>query len=1042
MARTAGLIGCGPSAQEAVGTSGHRPAHSAWSAALGAVLALALGAGALGAEPPPASGAAGSADKATGKPEKDQIVSRPEASGRVVRFFDFEERADPSAANFNPEPVPVGWFRAQHAPPIRERPGFPQANRAGYDTSVAHSGRVSIKLPTSGGSTALRLSGSALPVFPNADYMASAFVRTDGVRDARAFLFAQFLDGSGKPIPGSERRSAPIVSPNAWTPVTVQLSGAYAGAAFVQVELQLLQPELFLPPPVAPEHHVWAEDRAAAAWFDDLGVYQAPKVSLVPGGVDGGTAMIVSREAPPPPLMTATVRDLTGEPMRVKLTLRDLDERVLATDERMLGAGGGQFEWSPKLPRPGWYRADMELYTSDILIGSRRTQFVWARPLDLAALGIPTPTGRQAERFSVAISRFQPGQYASLPELLHATGAGAVTIPLWPAGEEAAEDPAGPLRRAFRAMIDSLLAENKSITLWLSAISGRTAGALRLDPGDPLALVTQGQKDWLPTLRSVLDQYGQRINQWQIGSAQQRDTLLRADLGKRIGGFREILSKLVPGPQLVLPWQAEWGWPGAEAGAALDSLAMTYPVSYSASAATQTVKAWSEQSARSAAGQSRLTVNIETLPLDVYGPRAQAIDLAQRAISLWAALPSEGEGHAAVGGGANASASAGGGGGGRTGANGATAGRVITPRATSLGRMPPRLQLTDPVVFDADGAGVSATALPEASVAVWRSLVTHLAPRRAVGELPAPAGVRCIIFADANPASQSDASSGVTTGALALWAETPEGQGAPITAYLGLGRLHSVDLFGNVTPLEAADAAGKYRIAAREMPVFIEGIDPNLALFIQGFRIEPDFVPAVAAEHEHELVVTNPWPVRVTGEVLLVPPSGTAGQRAWRFTPTSGMPIALGPGETQRLPFAFAFSAAEEAGPRQISAIVKLTADRVYPPLRISAPITIGLRDLELLPTAMLGPTPTGPDVIVTATVVNTGSTTRTLQLDVAAPEHAPQRQPVSNLGPGETAVRRFGFPGSAAGLSGKRVRITLSDADGNERLNKVVAVP
>ncbi len=49
-----------------------------------------------------------------------QDGQRPASAGRIVRAFDFEEQ------DFNPLPVPLGWYRGQEDPDIpRLRPGFP-----------------------------------------------------------------------------------------------------------------------------------------------------------------------------------------------------------------------------------------------------------------------------------------------------------------------------------------------------------------------------------------------------------------------------------------------------------------------------------------------------------------------------------------------------------------------------------------------------------------------------------------------------------------------------------------------------------------------------------------------------------------------------------------------------------------------------------------------------------------------------------------------------------------------------------------------------
>ncbi|MBL8759015.1 MAG: hypothetical protein JNK35_11355 [Phycisphaerae bacterium] len=293
---------------------------------------------------------------------------------------------------------------------------------------------------------------------------------------------------------------------------------------------------------------------------------------------------------------------------------------------------------------------------------------------------------------------------------------------------------------------------------------------------------------------------------------------------------------------------------------------------------------------------------------------------------------------------------------------------------------------------------------------------------------------------DAAPGGAAGAG-GPSRGSLLVWSDGSDAD-AHVTAYLGEGPLRVVDVFGNERALEGGRAGSPQRVAAGVSPVVVEGINEQLALFIEGLSLEPSFVNAVASEHEHWLAVTNPWPVRLTGEVQLAAPEGSRAKSSWRFSPTAPMPIVLGPGERVRLPVTFSFSAAEEAGPTALRAIVRLNAGRAYPAMSLGVPITIGLRDLDLGASVILSPTEAGPDVVVTATVSNTGSRARTMQVETTAGGEASQQQPVSNLGAGETVVRRFVFKDAAGRLSGRRVRVTLVDAEGAERLNRSVVVP
>ncbi len=947
-------------------------------------------------------------------------VRRPEAAGRVVKIFDFEERSDPARPDFNPEPVPRHWVRAQHAPPERDRLGFPLGNKAEYDQTVAHRGKVSIRLPTAGGSTALRLGATLLPVFPNTDYAVTAWVRTQDTRHTRAFLVAQFTDAKGDAIPGAIARSGPLTG-EAWREVVVALPGRWPHAAFVQIELLLLQPEQFEGRAISGKHHVWEQDFQGAAWFDDLCVMQMPRVEL---RASSPVNIGIGRDATTAPTFSLRVQDLTGEAIEAALTLRDVDDRVVATATRALGAGGGRFDWMPTLPAYGWYEATVELLGGGgegqpgVAVGKARCAVIWGPPgggeaqTDGAVQATPsaktTPGGtatdrdiarRVRSRFGLVVNDLHANQDALLDALVDAIGAGRVTIAIpeeterdhgntsGAAGTAKANDSARLER--LRHQVDPLLRERVQVEFRVTGVPDDLARVNDIDPGDPLALFELEPTKWMPAFRDVLDVFGQRVRRWSLGSGRDHATLMRPDLVERLTNVRTGLARSIPGPLLVLPWRADWAWPAAATGSqpAVNGLSVEVPHGLPLASLSDLATQWAAQRGEGVG----LEAVIEPLPEGLYGRRAAAEELAKRAAVLWEALD-----------------------------------------PWKNGGKETALALRQPWEAGASGGAFE----PDATLAAWRTLMSRIGPRRIAGRLPASPGVTCLVLVDA--ASSRD---GPGRGALMLWSDGSDSD-AHITAYIGDHPLREADLFGNDKPLPPGRPGMPRRLAATPTPVFIEGINEHLALFIEGLSLDPNFVDAVASEHEHSLVLKNPWPVRLTGEVQLAPPEGSRVASTWRFSPTAPMPFALGPGESARLPIAFSFSAAEEAGPASIAAIVRLSAGTTYPPMALGVPIRIGLKELELTPSLVLSPTSSGPDVVVTATITNTGTRPRTLHIEALASGIPSQQQPVSNLGPGETVVRRFVLRDAAQQLAGRRVRVTLSDAEGSERLNRSVVVP
>src|ERR1051325_5696625 len=281
---------------------------------------------------------------------EDPHFPRPDTAGRIVKVFTFEE------AKSNPGEVPQNWYRSFDDPGAgRARPGFPSWNKAAlsYTTEggIAFGGVGSVLLPTRGGSTSLIVGQGVLPVFQNADYLISAKVKTDHLAHARAALAARFLDKAGAVIPRSESRSPLTIANDQWQDIRVELTGDFETAAYIQLELQLLQPEQYEPAPapsaqssLPSSHKIWSQDIAGAACFDDIAIVQLPRVEL------STTTPCNIISAPDTPELRLLVRDLTGESLAISVTVLDTDGRPADQLARRIGAGFTSTTWKPRLP--------------------------------------------------------------------------------------------------------------------------------------------------------------------------------------------------------------------------------------------------------------------------------------------------------------------------------------------------------------------------------------------------------------------------------------------------------------------------------------------------------------------------------------------------------------------------------------------------------------------------------------------------------------------------------------------------------------------
>ena len=77
---------------------------------------------------------------------------------------------------------------------------------------------------------------------PAGDYLVTARVRSAKLEHAGARLRGYFLDREGRIIDGSVQQSPRLVSNDGWTRVDLNLAGDFPLAAFLGLEVELVQP--------------------------------------------------------------------------------------------------------------------------------------------------------------------------------------------------------------------------------------------------------------------------------------------------------------------------------------------------------------------------------------------------------------------------------------------------------------------------------------------------------------------------------------------------------------------------------------------------------------------------------------------------------------------------------------------------------------------------------------------------------------------------------------------------------------------------------
>lgn len=928
-------------------------------------------------------------------------ITRPAFSGRITRAFDFEEMYT------NPLPVPKGWIRAQHDPEVpRDRPGFPIWNGAVLDyESPAYSGQGSVYLPTNGGSTSLILRHGELTVFPNADYMISARVRTQGILHARARMVATLIDRAGNDIPGSEVSTKLVRTLGAWDLVNVFVEGTEPSAAFVRVELELLQPEqqprVRKPKPFT----VWEQDFDGGAWFDDVVVAQVPMI-----GLDTGTAgNVVSGEVPP--TLNMTVRDLTGDDLRSFVRVFDASGKLV--DQR--GAVGGADKlgdpWTPALSGFGWYHAVFDVLSgegeSSILVGRRELAFIWQPPKSRGELVGGFGAKRMVPEESLFVLRsssMEPNLLTCLPDLAEMTGVKHVEMRVWD-GKSVAED---MLKGSVLLnSIDRAIGMGIELSFSLSEVPAELADQAAIDQDAIFKLLLEHEPIVMPLLGPLMDRYGQQITDWRLGSGVNENDGER--LVGEIEGIASLVDPYIPGAVLGVGWAMDRPFESNVLKSSV-RLLVEDDASFPDDAIPDMIEQWSQ--ARGSMGQAE---GVDSSRLSVVH-RAYQIDEGRTGSeSVWSRVGWLG----------------------RRAINSWWASKLMSPGNDEM-----EIVLSDPWVVE---KGQRGRVMPGPELLVWRTLVDYLGGRSAVEELSFEPGVRMLLCSGMEGGDES------SNGALVVWLDKPMLDTTMIELPLSRGGVEVVDLFGNVSSVELEYETELnlpvHRVEVTRTPQIITGVNTKLVQFLASIRLSPDRFEATTGMHKHELVMKNPWPFSIRGRVYIVEPGGysvpgaNTVDRAWEIKPRV-VNFAITGGLEDRVELDVSYSSANLAGMKDLVFDVELAADEDYGLMRVEREIELGTDVIEVdlrfqhvddgsgLPTRQIE---------VVAVVSNRTDEPMFAEVVAIAPKNARQESSISSIEPMGSGERSFVFERL---VSGDEVVIRVQIPGRSIQFNKAIMLP
>jgi hypothetical protein len=521
---------------------------------------------------------------------------------RVMQTFDFEER------DVHLDDLPMYW---QQFPP---QPGFPHYAGGLLDNAVSRSGQYSFKLISDGGSVGFEYHSRRIPVKPGSDFQVTGYVQLRDVHTSRVQISCSLTDRRGKEISGSRNTSGLIgpmeASVDGWTRVEVYVPGNFPEVRFLTIGLWLLQEEHWRNDMLI-SSAIFRRDVKAVAWFDDITIYQIPRVILrtnKPGNVFDG-----DEEA----RLEVEVEGISSLDYQISLNVFGAQKELIHSESWILtGLGDKPKTRIIQLPKlsAGLYSTRLSILSGSLLVATRQLTFAQLAPLS----GAPVESGLN---FGVLALDKDIGDWDTVIELTRLSNAKLIKLPVW---RRRADAPGAIFSTTdFDRKLMRLQQNNIQVMAAFTEIPDTLAVKLSADRRSLLDLLSEDPEIWRPQLAFVLAQYARQIPYWQIGAdllTQQQtwDPRIRTVMNSMHAEFAKLVSQTV----LAVPLSSMFQVNQSQVG--------THHVALGISSAVvpKQIPAYLEDSRRR--GMNTIWANVEPLDPRQHTRNHRIIDFAKR----------------------------------------------------------------------------------------------------------------------------------------------------------------------------------------------------------------------------------------------------------------------------------------------------------------------------------------------------------------------------------------------------------------------------
>ena len=415
---------------------------------------------------------------------------------RVMQTFDFEER------DMHLDDLPMYWSKT---PP---QPGFHHFGGGILDSTRFRSGKFSFKLNPDGGSVGFQYHRKRIPIKPGSDFQIAGFVHLENAPTCRGRITCSFTDRNGKIIPES-LHSSELVSnadqlSDGWAPLKVYIPGSFPSARYLTVGIYLLQQQQWNQDEISLSQII-PRDIKAVAWFDDITIYQLPRVILrtskTSNVFDGREEAVLQIE----------VEGINSLDYQVQLTVHQANGKLIHDESWLLTGivdGARTREIVLGDLKAGLYHANLKILSGGKFIANSKLTFARLAPLS----GAPATSGIN---FGVLALDHNAGDFDAIIELTRQSNAKLIKIPVWRRKNEQS----GSITTTpdFDRILLELQQNNIQVTAAFSEISTTLALKVDINRRELLDILSLNPEIWRPQVASVLAQYAHQIPYWQIG---------------------------------------------------------------------------------------------------------------------------------------------------------------------------------------------------------------------------------------------------------------------------------------------------------------------------------------------------------------------------------------------------------------------------------------------------------------------------------------------------------------------------------------------